>query len=342
MHRVGNKANDEFYVLSETPLTLNEKLEDLFSKYLLVPFMKTNEVYNFYHLSCELNLNEVFNFVNRFLDGPEEICNEPEFHELSKNIAKHLYECTDHPKLKGGELYVAYIEGVQFEGEIRNAIGVFKSENKQSFLKVSPVVDGFSVDFESEAINIDKLDKGVIILDTDSCKGYDVLVIDGTSISESIIWKDDFLKVVARNDSYQQTSNVLKVYKNFVVDKIDEVFDLETADKIDLLNRSMHYFKNKETFDSTEFEEEVIQSDKAIELFQEYKKEFVEDFEVSIDESFPISNSAVKKMQTTYKSVIKLDKNFLIQVNGKREYLEKGYDEVKDMNYYKLYYDNES
>jgi len=50
----------------------------------------------------------------------------------------------------------------------------------------------------------------------------------------------------------------------------------------------------------------------------------------------------VKKMESSYKSVLKLDKNFHIYVHGKREYLEKGYDEDKGMNYYKVYFENES
>jgi hypothetical protein len=40
--------------------------------------------------------------------------------------------------------------------------------------------------------------------------------------------------------------------------------------------------------------------------------------------------------------VIKLDKNFHIYVHGNRELIEKGYDEVLQKHYYKIYFDQEA
>src|SRR5690606_5712311 len=119
-------------------------------------------------------------------------------------------------------------------------------------------------------------------------------------------------------------------------------FELEKADKIDLLNRSMDYFKTKETFDQQEFEEEVIGNPDAVSLFKSYQHDFEEEFETPLHGSFDIDSSAVKKMATSYKSIIKLDKNAHIYIHGKRELVERGYDEEKGLNYYKLYFENES
>ena len=153
-------------------------------------------------------------------------------------------------------------------------MGIFKSENKEAYLKVYPEQGGFQLNYEQEAININKLDKGVVIVNTEEEEGFKVLVVDQTNQSEAVYWKDNFLKLKSRNDAYQQTGNLMKVYKNFVNEKLDEVFELETADKIDLLNRSMNYFKSKETFDSAEFEEEVIGNPQAGLFFNDYKKNF--------------------------------------------------------------------
>src|SRR5690606_21905896 len=172
--------------------------------------------------------------------------------------------------------------------------------------------------------------------------GYKVLVIDQTNSSEAVYWKDSFLQLKSRNDDYQQTGNLMKVYKNFVNEKLDEVFELQTADKIDLMNRSMDYFKSRETFDSAEFEEEVLGNPQAVSLFNDYKHSFEDEFNQPFQDNFNIATPAVKKMQSSYKSVLKLDKNFHVYVHGKREYLEHGYDEERGMNYYKLYYENES
>lgn len=338
IHHVGNKSNDEFYILSESPLDLSgdEVLPDLLMQYFMKPFGKLTEVYRFYHPNEELELNEVYYFSKQYFSG------EIDFHTYSQQVTKHLYEVSDHPKIKSGEVYVVALKDVQMEGEEHDAVGIFKSENKEAYLKVYPQQGGFQLNYEQEAININKLDKGVVIINTEEEEGYKVLVIDQTNQSEAVYWKDNFLQLRTRNDAYQQTGNLLKVYKKFVDEKLDEVFELETADKIELLNRSMNYFKSKETFDNAEFEEEVIGNPQAISLFKDFKENFEEEYDMPFQANFDIAAPAVKKMASSYKSVIKLDKNFHIYVHGKREYLEKGYDEEKGLNYYKLYYENES
>ena len=338
IHHVGNKANEEFYILSEEPVSLqgDEVLPDLLMQYFMKPFAKVKEVYRFFHPNEELQLNEVYHFTKKLFDK------EIEFHAYSQEIAKHLYEISEHPKIKSGELYIVRLKNVQMEGEDREAVGIFKSENKEAYLKVYPNQGGFQLNYEQEAININKMDKGVVIVNDEQEEGYKVLVVDQTNSSEAVYWKDSFLQLKYRNDEYQQTGNIMKVYKNFVNEKLDEVFELQTADKIDLLNRSMNYFKSKETFDSAEFEEEVIGNPQAASLFNDYKESFSEEFDQPFQSNFAIAAPAVKKMQSNYKSVIKLDKNFHVYVHGKREYLEHGFDEDKGMNYYKLYYENES
>ncbi len=240
-------------------------------------------------------------------------------------------------------MYVVALKNVQIEGEEHDAIGIFKSENKETYLKVYPEQGAFMLEYEQEAININKLDKGCIIINVEEEEGYKVLVLDQTNRQqEAVYWKDEFLQLRVRNDNFNQTGNYLKVYKNFVQEKLDETFELEKADKIDLMNKSMNYFKEKETFVQEEFEEEVLGNPQAIALFQDFKAGFEDEFDSPFQASFEIADKAVKKMESSYKSVLKLDKNFHIYVHGKREYLEKGYDEDKGMNYYKVYFENES
>ncbi|WP_313418809.1 nucleoid-associated protein [Sphingobacterium multivorum] len=339
IHRVGNKAQDEFYVLSDNPIDLskNEVIPGLLMQYFMSPFSKVNEVYRFFHPNGELELNEVYYFAKQFFSG------QLPFHEFSQQLAKFLYEVSSHPKIKGGEFYVVALKNVQLEGEEHDAIGIFKSENKETYLKVYPEHGEFNLDYEQEAININKLDKGCIIVNTEGEEGYKVLVLDQTNKQqEAVYWKDEFLQLRIRNDNYHQTGNYLKVVKDFVQGELDDTFELERADKIDLLNRSMNYFKEKETFVQEEFEEEVLGDPQAIAMFHDYRIGFETEFESPFKESFQIAEKAVKKMESSYKSIIKLDKNFHLYIHGKREYIEKGYDEEKGMNFYKMYYENES
>lgn len=61
-----------------------------------------------------------------------------------------------------------------------------------------------------------------------------------------------------------------------------------------------------------------------------------------IADTFDIADSAVKKALASFKRVIKLDKNFLITITGHKDMVEKGFDEEKSMNYYKLYFREEA
>jgi hypothetical protein len=336
IHRVGNKLQDEFYVLSDKPFPIeDENLSNLLLQYYLKPFEKVNEVYRFMH-SSDINLNELFHF-------SEEVFNRSEkFHEVSQQITKYLYDLTKHPKIKSGELYVAHFKNLQLEGELLNAIGIFKSETKETYLKVYPEDSGFNLGYEPDGININKLDKGCLIFNTEKEEGFKVLVIDQTNrAGEAVYWKDEFLQLKIRNDDFHKTSNTLTVYKKFITDKIDDDFEMNKADKIDLLNRSIKYFKEKESFEMDEFSNEVIANPKAIESFKNFKQNYEKEFDTEISDSFDISTQAVKKQMKVLKSVLKLDKNFHIYIHGNKDLIEKGFDDDKSMNYYKVYFKEE-
>jgi hypothetical protein len=339
VHHVGNQAAGELYALSKQSLSLQEDelLPKLLIQYFLSPFEKTAEVYRLMHPSNDLNLNAVYHFATEVFEQPDR------FHEVSQQIAKQLYSVSNHPNIKPGELYVAYFNNVQIEGSLLDAIGIFKSENKETYLKVYPDGEGFAVDYEESAININKLDKGALIFNTDKEEGYKVAVIDKSTGGgdAAVYWKDQFLQLRIRNDSFNQTSNAMGIYKNFVTQKLDDEFEMSKADKIDLLNRSMKYFKEKETFDMDEFTGEVLANPQAIESFRNFKDQYGQEFDSPIADTFEISANAVKKQARVYKSVLKLDKNFHIYIHGNKDLIEKGFDNGKAMNYYKVYFKEE-
>ncbi len=338
IHQSGNKILDEKYRLSGQPFTIkDETLNQLLLQYFLNPFEKVNEIYRFSHPSNDLQLNEIYHFAELTFNDPTS------FHENSKQITKHLYDVSNHPKIKPGELYVVYFSGVQVEGEQWDAIGIFKSESKETYLKVYPDEDGYKMEYEQEAINIKKLDKGCLIFNTDQEEGFKVAVIDNTNKSgEAVYWIDEFLKLAIRNDDYNQTHNTLSIYKDFVTQKLDDVYDITKAQKIDMLNRSMNYFKEKEAFDLDEFSNEVIGDAIGINSFKEYKQNYEKEYDTEIGDNFAISIQAVKKQSRNYKSVLKLDRNFHIYIHGNNELIEKGFDEKMNMNYYKVYFREEN
>lgn len=334
LHRVGNKLNEEGVHLSNQPLKVNEAISGLLLKYFLTPF-KNNEYFNFYHES-ELSLNPVYTGISRIFENPENLF------EQSVNIAKHLYEQSVHPKVKSGEVYIAYLKDCVVDGEALDAVGIFKSESKETYLKVYPDGDNYGLDSEL-GININKLDKGCLIFNTEQDKGYLVSIIDNLNkSSEARYWIDDFLHLRQRKDEYYQTQNLMKLCKTFVAEKLPEEFEVDKADQADLLNKSVKFLKEKDEFSMEEFTNEVMQAPELIDTFKDYKQQYEQEFDITIADEFNISDNAVKKQARIFKSVIKLDKNFHIYVHGSRQNIQKGYDEDTGMHFYQLFYNEEA
>ncbi|WP_286767178.1 MULTISPECIES: nucleoid-associated protein [Sphingobacterium] len=335
VHRVGNKAQDEFYILSDDSLDLNE-MDDETQAYLMRfftdPLHKSTCVYRLSHNSGDLNLNEVYHHVNWVFKGS--------FTLSSIDLAKHLYEVSNHPKIKAGEFYTVKLSNVIFEGEEIEALALFKVDWKESYLDANPKDGSYQLKIVN-GVGLGKVDKAAIVLNCESEHGYKVLLAENAKSFDASFWRDEFLQVKLRNDSNFQTGAAIRIFKNFV-DGLDEVFEVEKMDKIDLLNKAQAYFKNNETFYQEEFEESVIGSEAAISLFRTCKTNAEELLDAKIPDDFPLSNAVIKKSKAGFKNMIKLDKNFQINVHGKRELIERGFDEEKGMNYYKVYFENES
>ena len=335
IHYIGNKAKDELSVFSEGPLfLLDENLPALVLDYFIKPFEKMQESFRFSHASA-IELNEVFHYANEVFN------NNLDFHQASVDIAKHLYNISTHPNIKPGELYVARFKNVLVDGFEREAIGIFKSEIKEPYLTVNREGAFFQLQYELNAINIKKLDKGCLIFNTEEESGYKVMVIDQTNKnSEALYWLDLFLQLKVANDEFNQTNSILTVYKNFISEGVDKEIELTKPEKIDLLNRSIKYFKEKDQFNLDEFSSEVIGHDRGIKLFKQYKDDYEQRYEADIQDDFTISSSAVKKQARIYKSVLKLDRNFHIYIHGNSELIERGIDN-DGRKFYKIYYEEE-
>ena len=175
-------------------------------------------------------------------------------------------------------------------------------------------------------------------------QGFLVSIVDTVSKGyDAQYWKDHFLHLRERNDNYHQTQNLLSMCKHFVTEQMPEELDNATmADQAELLNKSLSFFKENDTFNLKDFEEEVIRKPEAIKAFRNFKEQFEDEREISISDEFDISSPAVKKQQRIFKSVIKLDKNFHIYIHGDRELIERGYDKDTGMSYYKVFFKEES
>ena len=331
LHYVGNKTNADGIAVSECSMELSDTTkENIIS--LVNNSFESEECYELYY-SPKLELNPVYTFVRSIFD------NSNNFENQSQNFARHLYEQSTHPKIKGGEFYTVYFKDCIVDNETVDAIGLFKSENKDTFLKV--LREGGNFNLESEqGINIKKLDKGCLIFNKDRENGYVVAVVDNTNKGvDAQYWIDDFLHVRQRKDEYANTENVMAMAKQFITKELPKEFEVPKADQIDLLNRSLQFFKEKDSFDMEEYADEVIEQPEVIESFKSYKKNYEEEHAMEIDDSFTISQHAFKKQQRSYKRIIRLDKKIQIIIDGNRDHIEQGEDEKG--KYYKVYYNTE-
>jgi 37-kD nucleoid-associated bacterial protein len=335
VHKVGNKTNQDDLQLSKTLLEAeDEKLKDLLIRYFLHPFSQS-EFNSFTFSNEDFTLNPLYQFATKVFD------NKNSFTENSIHIAKHLFEIAIHPQIKSGDLFIVTFSNIILGGERLSGLGIFKSENKQPFLKLDRQSDDYYLHYE-DGINIEKLDKGCLILNTDKDSGYKVCVVDKSSkAGEAQFWREAFLNIKPFKDEYHFTKQFLNITKNYVTLQLDEEFEVNKADKIDLLNRSVDYFKTHESFDKKEFEKDVLQDTGIIKSFRKYDESYREDNNLELADNFEISSQAVKKQARVFKSVLKLDKNFHIYIHGDRELIEQGID--KDgRKYYKIYYKEEN
>lgn len=334
IHFIGNKSLDEGIEFSEAPLEQpDEKTIDALMKYFLSSF-KGEELYEFNH-EADLELNELYSYAGKIFSEKRN------FFGAGKNIAKHLYESSEHPKIKSGEFYIVYFEDLILDDEQFDAIGLFKSESKDTFLKVKHRNKAFNISSE-EGINTNKLDKGCLIFNTDEATGYRIAIVDNLNKGgEAQYWRDSFLKVKPVNNDFHMTKEFLGIAKNFVVKQLAEDFEVNKTDQIDLLNRSVEYFKTNDSFDKKDFEKKVFQQPEIIKSFREYDTNYRQDHDLELNDQFDISAPAVKKQAKVFKSVLKLDKNFHIYIHGNKDLIEKGV-EKDGRKYYKIYFETEN
>ena len=169
VHRVGNKINGESLILSQEELQLDEGTVELLENYFLGSF-KTEETYQFYSDSYLVN-NPVFSSVSEIFEDKAKFLWE------SENLAKHLFEAAENPRVQGGELFVVYFEDDREGDDKVDKIGIFKTEKRESFLKIFPKNESFEID-KDQGISLSKIDKAALIYNSSKESGYVLSVVD--------------------------------------------------------------------------------------------------------------------------------------------------------------------
>jgi hypothetical protein len=212
IHRVGNKSRNEEIFLSEQTFTLSDEIVPLIKEYFFKPFRDKEENYFQFAHEVDLDYNDMFMFASEIFDNPSSV------HEVSKKITKHLFEQSNHPHIKNGEVYVTHLTNINIDNNVVDAVGIFKSELQSDFLQFEEKGTHLEMILQ-QGINLNKLDKGCLIFNYKKEEGYKILTVDSNRY-DARYWLEHFLSVDAFQDENFMTKKYLKFVQDFAKDVV--------------------------------------------------------------------------------------------------------------------------
>ncbi len=336
LHRVGNKNKNEPIFLSAEPYGLNDEIAGLLKEYFFKPFREKEE--NYFKLSNEVDVefNEIYKAATGIFAEPAKA------HALSKTIASHLYGQSNHPHIKSGEVYVVHFSDMVVDNKKTQALGIFKSELQHDFLQFEEQGQNLDIIIQ-QGININKLDKGCLIFDVDKEEGYKVLSVDSNRY-DAKYWLENFLGLEPLTDENFYTKNYLKFCQNFAKDVVLPAEDKQQ--EVLFMNRAVNHFAKNDAFEESSFLNEVMENPELIPEFKHYKVEKGPKYSIEDVSNFDIANKAVSDARKKIKNVINLDTNIQIKMDfinpeSAERFVEKGWDEERQMYYYLVYFNKE-
>ncbi|RNL75209.1 nucleoid-associated protein [Sinomicrobium pectinilyticum] len=336
VHRVGNKSRNEGIFLSREPYLLNDEITGILKEYFLKPFREKEENYFRFANEVDVEFHPLFEIISNTFLEPATV------HENSKKIATHLFDQSNHPHIKSGEVYVAHFSDMVLDNQKVDAIGIFKSELKHDFLQFREEESNLDIVIQ-QGVNINKLDKGCIIFNTNREEGYKILSVDSNRY-DTKYWLENFLGVDALTDENFITKKYLKFCQDFAKDVVLPAEDKKQ--EVMFMNRAVNHFAKNDDFEETSFLNEVMDNPELIPEFKHYKVEKGPKYHIEDVSSFPIANKAVTEARKKIKNVINLDTNIQIKMDfvnpeSAEKFVEKGWDEEKQMYYYLVYFNRE-
>lgn len=336
VHRVGNKSRNEAYFLSDSKYGLNDEIMPLLKEFFFKSFREKEENYFQFAHDVDLDYNEMYKFASEIFASPDKA------HEISKSITKHLFEQSNHPHIKNGEVYVTYLTNLSIDNNVVDAIGVFKSELQSDFLQFEEKDSNLEMILQ-QGINLNKLDKGCLIFNYKKEEGYKILTVDSNRY-DARYWLEHFLSVDAFQDENFITKKYLKFCQDFAKDVVLPAEDKK--EEVMFMNRAVNHFAKNDEFVEQNFLNEVIDNPDLMSEFKNYKVDKGEKYSIEDVTTFPIANAAVSDARKKIKNVINLDTNIQIKLDfinpeSAEKFVEKGWDEEKQMYYYLVYFNKE-
>lgn len=328
IHQVGNKLSMDGVKLSNQTIVQNDELNEILVKHFLEPFRDRADM----QFKAPLLNNRVYCLVK------EIFADQSRFINSSQELAKLLYENSIYSKITNGEFYVVYFKDCVVGSQTSDAIGLFKTEHKTPFLKITPILDRYAIE-EVKGFSLKHFEKACLIFNVDEASGYQVSIIDKTTQSgDAKYWTDSFLQTKKRKTNSAQTENLFEICKSY----ISQLEETGESQKANMVNKAFSILKeSEEVINLQGFQENVFGNQHLAQDFEEYRKDKFSKNQIEIDEVFMADSSTLKKTGVKKLTTIHLDDNFDLVVKGQND-IEKGFDEKRQKHFYKLYFDKEN
>ncbi len=334
IHKIGNQTIGTDIEYSKVAINIEDEAVSATFLNSCLDVFKEPIFYKFNDDSLATDGNIVMNECENVFNG------ESEMYEASIHITRQLYNKSVKSNIKQSYFALLHILDLMVDDELVDGILMCKFEIQEAVYTFENIEDVINMT-ETYGYIPSRLDKISLVLNTNAEDGYKLLNIDKTNFGgDAKYWKDEFLNIGLIGSDYTYTTDYMKVTGNFLKARkpLEEI--LEKGAEMDVLGRSADYFKKNKSFDEREYKNEVFQNPQLIEAFDDYKTNWMEKSRRPMAETFDLDTIAMKKNESIFKSVIKLDKNFHIYVHGDRNKIQKGIDE-EGKKYYVLYYNEE-
>jgi hypothetical protein len=320
VHFVGSSNTGSVYASS--PLELDESQAQALLRHWLMSFRSIEPVmHRFSEAQPPMGFQCLFDIFNAGLSLYSSIC-----------IAEALEKASVHPNIKSGHLYIVELKSVCIGDIICDCLGIFKTEDIGTYIKPDVGKNTLSLD---SGTPLSSLEKGAIILNDEAEDGYRMFIFDkNKSKWDAKYWTDTFLCAEPVVESYLHTKNMAQAMVGFVADVFNEEHSVALETQIQVSHRAVKFLEQHEEYNEDAFLADVLCEPAVIDAFKEY----AEALEAKPLKTFDIHYGAVQKSKKLFKSVLKLDNTFELKIKSEQGEIEQGYDEEKELNFYKIFF----
>src|SRR5690606_29075547 len=135
---------------------------------------KTEEFFYFHHEE-DVSHHLVYQSCTSVFHNPENLSEE------AGKLSQMLYEHCNNPRVQGGEFFVAFFDDLMLQGEPASAVGLWKIQTKDPYLKTERTTEAFALNVLEGIPVSGKPEVAALIFNLDEAEGYRICAVDTVS-----------------------------------------------------------------------------------------------------------------------------------------------------------------